>query len=57
MRRQGIDSVAAALVRLYFDDPGGEAAAAAALEAVTRVHLSGLLGRDSERQTQGGRPA
>ena len=29
---------------------GGEAAAAAALECMTRRHLSGLLARDSERQ-------
>ncbi len=45
-----MDSVAAVLVRLYYDEAGGEALAAAALEAVTQRHLAGLLARDGGRQ-------
>jgi hypothetical protein len=48
---QGVDSMGAALVRLYFDEAAGEALALLALEALTRRHLPGLLARHAPTQT------
>jgi hypothetical protein len=54
---QGVDSVAAALVRLFFDAAGGEALAAACLSALTRRHLAPLLARDPAVQVAPPPPA